>query len=336
MRKSIVSAVALGVLACASPGGFDFAVVGDLPYRSEGLAKLRSVIGAVNAADVEWVLHIGDIKSGGALCADTLLRGRYESFQAFTHPFVFVPGDNDWTDCHRESNGGYDPLERLSFLRDLFYAVPGRTSGSVPMTVSVQAERPEFSQFVEHQRWVHGGVVFITLHVVGSNNGLVPFGGRTSEHDAEVYEREAAMVAWLSEGFKLARESNSPGVVVAIHANPRFDDPYPPSEIPVPDSMRVGYEAFLETLESETIAFRRPVLLIHGDSHYFRIDKPLYNSDTRRRLENFTRLETFGAPDFHWINVRVDPEDPRVFRISERLIPENFEGYDDRELGFNQ
>ena len=53
-------------------------------------------------------------------------------------------------------------------------------------------------------------------------------------------------------------------------------------------------------------------------------------------VNHFTRLETFGAPDFHWINVRVDPEDPRVFRISERLIPENFEGYDDRELGFNQ
>lgn len=329
MRKPIFGTFILGILGCASPSGFDFAVVGDLPYRSEGLAKLPSVIDSINAADVEWVLHIGDIKSGGALCADTLLSARYESFQAFTIPFVFVPGDNEWTDCHRESNGGYDPVERLTFLRNLFYPVPGLTSGSVPMTVSVQSELPEFSEFVEHQRWVRGGVVFITLHVVGSNNGLVLFEGRTEEHDTEVQEREVAMLAWLSEGFEMARESNSPGVVVAIHANPRFDDPYPPSEIPVPDSMRVGYEAFLETLENETIAFRRPVLLIHGDSHYFRIDKPLYNSGTRRRLENFTRLETFGAPDFHWINVHVDPQDPRVFRISERLIPENFEGYDD-------
>jgi hypothetical protein len=171
------------------------------------------------------------------------------------------------------------------------------------------------------------GVVFITLHLVGSNNGLVPFEGRTAQHNEEVHQREGAMLTWLSEGFELAGRLNSPGVVVAIHANPRFDDPFPPSEIPVPDSMRLGFEAFLETIENETIAFRRPVLLIHGDSHYFRVDKPLYNSGTRRRLENFTRLETFGAPDFHWINVRVDPGDPRVFRITEQLIPENLEGY---------
>jgi hypothetical protein len=27
-------------------------------------------------------------------------------------------------------------------------------------------------------------------------------------------------------------------------------------------------------LREETVAFRKPVVLVHGDSHYFRIDKP--------------------------------------------------------------
>jgi len=35
------------------------------------------------------------------------------------------------------------------------------------------------------------------------------------------------------------------------------------------------------------------VVDVHGDSHYFRVDKPLLDT-LGRRLENFTGLETFG------------------------------------------
>ena len=28
-------------------------------------------------------------------------------------PVIYTPGDNEWTDCHRVNNGGYNPLERL-------------------------------------------------------------------------------------------------------------------------------------------------------------------------------------------------------------------------------
>ena len=41
------------------------------------------------------------------------------------------------------------------------------------------------------------------------------------------------------------------------------------------DGMPDGYEAFLLALRDEVIAFGSPVAYIHGDSHYFRIDKPL-------------------------------------------------------------
>lgn len=42
-----------------------------------------------------------------------------------------------------------------------------------------------------------------------------------------------------------------------------------------------------------TIAFGKPVAYVHGDSHYFRIDKPLLDANGIRAL-NFTRVETFG------------------------------------------
>jgi hypothetical protein len=49
----------------------------------------------------------------------------------------------------------------------------------------------------------------------------------------------------------------------------------------------------LVELRNLMIAFKKPVVLVHGDSQYFRIDKPLVDSQGRR-LKNFTRLETFG------------------------------------------
>jgi hypothetical protein len=79
-----------------------------------------------------------------------------------------------------------------------------------------------------------------------------------------------------------------------------------------------GYIGFLNALRDAAIAFRKPVAYVHGDSHYFRVDKPLLNS-LGRRLENFTRVETFGDNatngnnDVHWVKVLVDPRSREVF-----------------------
>jgi hypothetical protein len=76
------------------------------------------------------------------------------------------------------------------------------------------------------------------------------------------------------------------------------------------------------------MAFGKPVVLVHGDSHFFRIDKPLSPRRVRGKpvttaLENFTRVETFGTPYHHWVHVTVDPNDPNVFTFGPRLVPAN-------------
>ena len=56
------------------------------------------------------------------------------------------------------------------------------------------------------------------------------------------------------------------------------------------------------------------LLVVHGDSHFFRTDKPLparvQGALITPSIENFTRLETFGTPNHHWVEVSVDPNDP--------------------------
>ena len=84
-----------------------------------------------------------------------------------------------------------------------------------------------------------------------------------------------------------------------------------------------GYADFLVVLEAETLAFETPVVLANGDSHYFRIDKPMYGSLSGRRIENFMRVETFGAPDVHWVRVRVNPNDPNLFSFKQQIVGEN-------------
>ena len=69
-------------------------------------------------------------------------------------------------------------------------------------------------------------------------------------------------------------------------------------------------------------------MLVHGDSHYFRIDKPFLDSQGRR-LENFTRLETFGDHqenndnDVHWVKALIDPQSRDVFAFQEQIVPAN-------------
>src|SRR4029077_4265518 len=84
-----------------------------------------------------------------------------------------------------------------------------------------------------------------------------------------------------------------------------------------------GFRPMIELIEQETLAFNGPVVLVHGDSHYFRIDKPLAGAKSKRRIENFTRVETFGNPDVHWIRVTVDPDDPDVFTFRPQIVKAN-------------
>lgn len=81
-------------------------------------------------------------------------------------------------------------------------------------------------------------------------------------------------------------------------------------------------------LREEVVAFKRPVAYIHGDSHYFRVDKPFLDMQGHR-LENFTRVETFGDNqangnnDIQWLKVTVAPRTREVFTYQPQIVPGN-------------
>jgi hypothetical protein len=40
-------------------------------------------------------------------------------------------------------------------------------------------------------------------------------------------------------------------------------------------------------------------------------------------LANFTRVETFGAPNTHWVSTTIDPNNPNLFEFQARIVPAN-------------
>jgi len=153
---------------------FSFVALGDLPYGSaqKAYGPYRSLIDRINQEDPAFSVHVGDFKSGSTLCSDEEFANQLDHFQRFKGAVIYTPGDNEWTDCHRSNNGAFDPLERLAVLRQRFFT-PGSSLGAKPMPVQNQSKvAPAFGRYVENVRWLHQGVLFATLHIVGSNNNL--------------------------------------------------------------------------------------------------------------------------------------------------------------------
>lgn len=348
-KFAFLSALILAFLSLASIGNtpaqaqnrsFQFGLVGDVPYTTVQQQEYQRVVAALDRADLAFVIHIGDFQNdprgyypnpaiGLLPCLDDNYKAIYDSFQSVRHPFILTPGDNDWTDCHLVKDPKIDPLERLAKVRSMFFP-EGRSLGQRTIPVESQAKETQFAKFRENLRWSISGVTFATLHIVGSNDNY----GRTPEMDAEYMERKAANIAWMKQAFARAKADNSRGLVLMTQANPGFENHWPaepkgryfrnfigvkPSVPPLP----TGYDDYIQALAEELESFDKPVAFLHGDTHLFRIDKPLYSRKTNRLFENFSRVETFGNPDTHWVRISVDPADPQVFRFNAEIIPEN-------------
>jgi hypothetical protein len=307
--------------SAASPSRlFEFALLGDNPYPPEDVPKFEALISEVNQEPkIEWVIHLGDIRgSSMAPCSDETLRARFDLYQEFQAPFVYTPGDNDWFDCGREAAGSYDEYERLDFLRRLFFPRPGFTTGRRAMEIQSQSEVVGYEEFVENSIWVKNDVVFSTVHLVAMT--------RPPTDPERALRRMDAALDWISKTFRLAAEINSPGVFIATQADPWIVSGHPPLiQRRCPDCLqpREGLERLYAVLEEESVVFKGSVVLAVGDTHVFRVDKPLYSSETGFLIENFTRVEPFGSPYAHWVRVRVDPSDNEVFAFEQEIVEAN-------------
>lgn len=268
----------LAPAANADPGGspngrssYTYALIGDVPYGSAQIAAFPSWIQQINAdRDVRMTIHLGDIKNGSTVCSDDYFKLIKSDFDTFAKPFVYTPGDNEWTDCHRTNNGAYNPLERLAKVRETFFATPGRTLGQHSMKVTSQAS----AGVPENVEWRESGVTFAAVNVVGSNNDLQPWTGigqtsPTPAQLADLKQRTDAAISLVHKAFADAAKRGDRAVVINQQAD-MFDPTYTPSWNDIS-----AFKPYLQAIIDESSRFGGQVYLFNGDSHVYNSDKPL-------------------------------------------------------------
>lgn len=323
---------ALLVAATLAPSAFaarfSFGLWGDMPYEKNNDAlATAAVIRSIDRSGVAFSIFNGDIKDGSSACTDEVFTRTVKIFNAMTAPVVYTPGDNEWTDCHRTNNGGWNNLERLATLRRVMFE-DSRSFGRRKLALEHQAP-----PFVENTRFHRDGISFVQVNVPGSNNNRVldekdcsaksaRSAADCEADNAEYATRNVAVNRWIEASFAQARQRQDKGVVLVLQADPGFDLPETESvdEAKTRGWNRAasGYKDLMETVIRETRGFDGEVLFVHGDTHVFKLDKPLHAP--LDMLPNFTRLQTFGSPNNHWVRVTVDTKSPQLFTVRPVIV----------------
>jgi hypothetical protein len=274
----------------AAAKNFRFIAIGDTPYFSYD--QLDQLAARINQESVSFTIHVGDIKSGSTLCTDEAFQQVYRQFMSFEKPLIYTPGDNEWTDCHRKNNGSYDPVERLQKIRAVFFS-SDLSLGRLVIPLEQQSSQQAYRDFPENRRWAQENISFATIHMVGSNNNLQP----ELPSFREFKLRNEANLAWMRETFAIARTKEHKAIVLAMQADTFYDASKPTES---------GFVDWLVAFEQEVANWKKPVLLIQGDSHVFKVDRPLKGKGAG--LDLVQRLVVPGAQVTDAVVIDVNPD----------------------------
>jgi len=286
-------------------------VLGDMPYGKDQVRSLEFIGSKIRKAGFPFVIHYGDFKGGGAKCDDSLLTKRRDVLANLVKGGLFyTPGDNDWTDCDRPQAGGYDELKRLDKIRSLFF------SHNMPSKAEwmVARQNPDYP---ENARWTLGNLQFVTLHIVGSDNGRQEILKTDPPAKAlnAVDARDEANLKWLDAAFDQAGKDNRDGLIIAAHADPADLINRKYRNRPCSKTERTAcnpYLPFLQRLTKRANLFDKPVLFVHGSTNNFCLDQT-YGGWKAAKL---WRLN--GPGDFVTIDaavIRFDPHARKPFQI---------------------
>ena len=302
-----------------------FAIASNVLDKPAGETALQHLLEAIGQErNTSFVVYDGDLKGETEPCRDSLYDTRQQIFNSSRKPVVLLPGGSDWASCGLAQAGSYDPVERLDFIRQLFFG-DSSSLGQASMNVIRESDVARFRPFRENVRWQTDGVAFIGLNAPAPNNHYLSAGGRNGEFE----DRSVANAFWLEHAVETARRSEMRAVVVILQGNPDFAryerrDRFAWLHFARGDTPRDGFLELKRSLVKAAELFRGPVIVIHmSDTPIpkgFRIDQPLRN-DKGTVVANLTRIEIgLKKPQSQWLEVESDFAWRPPFRVRVRDV----------------
>lgn len=253
-------------------GAQTFVIISDMPYSDEEKKMLQKPDGElyklISQTKPSVVMHLGDIKSGGLPCTDSLLIEHKEIIRALApNRIIYTPGDNEWTDCDRTSlSHSFDELERLDYLIELMYQTP------TPLDNDLTSMSSQIAQ-IENKLWINDRLAFSTLHIVGTSNGRSNIGMSNPQHAISAADqRDQLNFAWLKEIENKASEFDA--VIIGFHADIYHKNVMSKGacnkEDPAPCDAFSAYRAAFKDLAKR---INKPVLVSHGDTAEYCFEK---------------------------------------------------------------
>jgi len=339
---SIAPAIALFATACTTvsnpnqkkplpttASSLKFVTIGDMPYNKSQVFSQNNLTRIINnSSQYPFVVHHGDFKPGrNSPCTVIDDNTHLAWIRSLNVPVFYTPGDNEWTDCDRNRNSPVtSSLNRLTNIRTKFFnPIPHTTPAA--WNASWQASMPE------NAMWSASGIVFMTIHTVGSNNGrkneepcaslAFPTCDDTAALISAAEDRDKANLEWIGTAFKRAVAENSPALVISTQADVMDTSGNTKTCTAINPIMCDGFAKIKQRIILEASVFDKPVLLLHGDTNPYCWDKGFGGSIS----PNLWRLNAAG--DF-WlidaIEITVDPSDSSPFHakgLQSRLTPAN-------------
>ena len=245
-----------------------FVVMGDMPCCKKEQPMLTlpdgKLTSAIKSLNVPVMVHYGDFMSGGESCTDELYKKRRAQIFAINpHRIIYVPGDNEWTDCdrkyHKES---FSELERLDRLKTLFYKDKNFDfSKNIPNLVRQKEQ-------IENSMWKIGNLLMGTLHIVGTHNGRINIMKDDINNSLDAVDRrDANNMQWLERLFNNAKDAS--GLVIVFHADIYNFKKNLPACTKEKRQKCDPYKNIRNRIEELASTYQKPVLVIHGDTNAY-------------------------------------------------------------------
>lgn len=246
-----------------------FSVIGDVPYDAEQRDGLIALIQTHNEnAKSEFVVHVGDIKRGANPCDEAVYQDVSGILQEFTTPTFVLLGDSEYNDCD-------DPSAAFQLWNQYFLNF--HQNWTFDQSVEYQVNRSE------NFAWVQDKVMFMGLNLVG---GAV--------HDQDEWDTRLTDNSNFLRDFVAAHGAGSKALVIFGHANM--------SEIE-PDK----FMTFTDVMRSVAEEFEKPVLYMHGDLHFWFLNRP-YSEQ-----QNILRVQIEGGTNAVQVTVNPNLDQPFIF-----------------------